>query len=306
MTLSGSSTQTRRRELRDLLEPLPEAAGPVDVISAVEERRDAYRLERLVLDLNGIEPVPALFVKPLDAEGRLPTVLYHHAHGENFVLGKDELVDGRGALEDPPYAEALTGAGYAALCIDMWGFGERFRRTETSLFKEMLWRGKSLWGFRVFDALRSVDYLERRTDVDPDRLGTMGISMGSTMAWWLAALDERVDVCIDLCCLTEFEALIATEALDYHGVYYYVPNLLSHFTTAEINALIAPRPHLSLAGLQDALTPRDGLVRIDEELQLVYASLGAAGAWRLSCHDTGHGETPEMRAEVMSYLEARL
>jgi pimeloyl-ACP methyl ester carboxylesterase len=280
--------------------------GPVAELSVTQERRAGYHLERLVLDLNGVEPVPALFVKPVDSQGRLPTILYHHAHGEDFARGKGELISGRGALADPPYADALTRRGYAALCIDMWGFGERFRRTETSLFKEMLWRGKSLWGFRVFDALRSIDYLESRADVNLDRLATMGISMGSTMAWWVAALDERVNVCIDLCCLTEFDALIETDALDCHGVYYYVPNLLSHFTTAEINALIAPRPHLSLAGLDDALTPKEGLDRIDEELRLVYASLGAADAWHLSRYDTGHGETAEMRAEVMSYLEARL
>ena len=276
------------------------------MISAVEEERDAYAVERLVLDLNGLEPVPALFVRPLDADHPMPTVLYHHAHGDNFQLGKEELLDGRGALYDPPFAEALTDSGYAALCIDMWGFGERYSRTETALFKEMLWRGQTLWGMRVFDGLRAVDYLESRADVDPRRLATMGISMGSTMAWWLAALDERLKVCIDLCCLTEFEALIESEGLDYHGVYYYVPDLLSHFTTAGINALIAPRAHLSLAGLEDPLTPKEGLARIDEELRQIYASLGAGNAWRLSCYDTGHNETAAMRTEIMSFLEARL
>ena len=82
--------------------------------------------------------------------------------------------------------------------------------------------------------------------------------MGSTMAWWLAALDERVKVCVDLCCLTDFAALIETRGLDGHGIYYYVPRLLKHFTTAEINALIAPRPHLALAGNYDRLTPSPG------------------------------------------------
>src|SRR5690349_17068821 len=94
-TVRDAGADVRRRELRELLEPLPEASGPVGELSVSTERRDAYHLERLVLDLNGLEPVPALFVKPLDSEGRLPTVLYHHAHGENFVLGKDELTDGR-------------------------------------------------------------------------------------------------------------------------------------------------------------------------------------------------------------------
>ena len=91
--------------------------------------------------------------------------------------------------------------------------------------------------------------------------------MGSTMAWWLAALDERVKVTVDLCCLTDFQTLIAKKNLSAHGVYYFVPGLLKHFTTAQINALIAPRAHLGLAGLQDKLTPVEGLDLIDAELK---------------------------------------
>ena len=49
------------------------------------------------------------------------------------------------------------------------------------------------------------------------------MSMGSTMAWWLAALDERVKVTVDICCLTDFQALIAQKDLSAHGIYYYVP-----------------------------------------------------------------------------------
>src|SRR5437660_12692244 len=102
--------------------------------------------------------------------------------------------------------------------------------------------------------------------------------MGSTMAWWHAALDERVAACVDICCLTDYQALIETKGLDGHGIYYYVPSLLKHFTTAQINALIAPRPHLSLAGNRDPLTPPQGLDRIDAELKKVYAAENAPEA----------------------------
>src|SRR5439155_5296405 len=117
------------------------------------------------------------------------------------------------------------------------------------------------------------------------RVATLGLSMGSTMAWWVAALDERVKVTIDLCCLTEFRALLDTRGLDGHGIYYYVPGLLKHFGTAEINALIAPRPHLSLAGNFDRLTPPVGLDRVDAALRAVYAEHGAADAWKLLRYD---------------------
>jgi hypothetical protein len=167
----------------------------------------------------------------------------------------------------------------------------------------MLWRGRVMWGMMVFDSVRALDYLVGRDDVVSDRVATMGLSMGSTMAWWLAALDERVRVVVDLCCLTEYEDLIAIGGLGEHGVYYYVPDLLNHFTCAEINALIVPRPHLGIAGEYDRLTPVTGLDKIDAHLRQVYADTGAPDAWRLSRYQCGHMETAAMRAEVLEWLE---
>lgn len=293
----------RRRTLYGLLGDLPDRSSPVKAVKISEEVRETYVLEKLVLDLNGVETVPAYFVRPLDARGRLPVVLYNHAHGGDYVLGKDELLVGRSALQRPPYAEALTARGYGALAIDTWVFGERRGRTESEVFKHMLWHGQVLWGMMVYDSLRAIDYLLTRDDVDPSRLATLGLSMGSTMGWWVAALDERVKVCIDLCCLTDFQALIETRGLDGHGIYYYVPGLLKHFSAADINALIAPRPHLSLDGNFDRLTPPAGLDRIDAALKKVYAELGVPEAWQLRRYDIGHFETAAMRAEVLAFLE---
>jgi dienelactone hydrolase len=301
--MAAEQPAARRRNLLDLLGDRPDRARPVGAQLVGEEVRDGYILERLVLDLNGIEAVPAYFVRPREAAGRLPVVLYNHAHGGDYVLGKDEALNGRGALQSPPYAEALASRGYGVLAIDHWCFGERRGRTESETFKEMLWRGRVLWGMMVFDNLRAIDYLATRADVDPGRLATLGLSLGSTMAWWTAALDERIAVCVDLCCLTDFQALIETRGLDGHGIYYYVPGLLKHFGTAEINALIAPRPHLSLAGVYDRLTPPAGLDRIDAALRQVYADLGAPDAWRLERYGVGHVETAAMRAEALNFLD---
>jgi dienelactone hydrolase len=294
--------EARRRELYGLLGELPDRARPVKAQKVGEVPRDGYILETLMLDLNGIEPVPAFFARPNGATGRLPTVIYNHAHGGEYHIGKDELIKPRAGIQSP-YAEQLTRIGCNALCIDCWNFGERRGRKEPDVFKEMLWKGQVLWGMMVYDTIRAVDYVTGRPDVDPARLGTLGLSMGSTMAWWLAALDTRIKVCVDICCLTDFHALIESRGLDGHGIYYFVPSLLKHFTTAQINALIAPRAHLALAGNHDPLTPPAGLDRIDRELREVYAAEGAAEAWKLSRYDIGHFETAAMRAEVVAFLK---
>lgn len=288
-----------REKLYSLLGDLPPRDRAISAELVSEEDRGVYVLELLTLDLNGIEPVPAYFAKP-KGNSKRATILYHHAHGGKYAIGKNELISQRGEL--PSYADDLTALGYNVLCIDMWNFGGRSGRTESSLFKEMLWKGQVLWGMMVYDSIRSVDYLHSRSDVDAERIGTIGMSLGSTMAWWLAALDERVKVCVDICCLTDFDALIEANGLDGHGIYYYVPSLLKEWTTGKINALIAPRPHLALAGDLDKLAPVKGLERIDAELKQAYAEAGAPEAWKLSRYPVGHEETEGMRAEALEWF----
>ncbi len=306
-TRAAGSTPVRSRGLLyQLLGDLPPRHRRATARSLSTEERPGYLLEKLELDLNGLEPVPAWFVRPKEAKGRMPAVLYNHAHGGEYKLGKEELIRGRKQLQSPPYADALTGQGYCVLCIDTWVFGERATRTELDVFKQMLWEGRVLWGMMVYDSLRAIDYLVSRPEVDPARIATLGLSMGSTMAWWVAALDERVKVTVDLCCLTDFQALMETGNLKGHGIYYYVPSLLKHFTTAQINALIAPRAHLSLAGTLDALTPVAGLDRIDAELKRVYAAAGRPDNWKLLRYPVGHQETAEGRREILAFLNGKL
>jgi pimeloyl-ACP methyl ester carboxylesterase len=236
----------------------------------------------------------------------VPAVLYNHAHGGDYALGKEELLVGRKELWSQPYAADLVRRGFAVLTIDHWNFGERRGRTESEHFKELLWKGKVLWGLMVYDSLRAVDFLASRPEVNPRRIATIGMSMGSTMAWWLAALTEKVRVVVDICCLTDFHALIDRRGLDGHGVYYFVPGLLKYFTTARIQALICPRPHLSLAGNFDPLTPPEGLDRIDRQMRQIYGAARASRNWRLVRYNSGHVETAAMRAEALAFLDEHL
>ncbi len=298
-----ATAAARRRELYGLLGDLPDRKRPIGGKKRSEQERDGYILETWDLDLNGIETVPAYVARPRTVTGRVPGVLFDHSHGGGYKIGKQEFIEGRSYLQPTPYAKELTDLGCVALCIDSWIFGERSHTTEADMFKAMLWRGQVLWGMMVYDHLRALDFLLSRPDVDPQRIATLGMSMGSTMAWWLGALDERIKVTVDINCLTDFQSLLARKALSLHGVYYFVPGLLNHFTTAQINALIAPRAHLGLAGLRDKLTPVEGLDLIDRELQQVYAKLGHPERWKLLRYDVEHQETAEGRQEIIAFLK---
>ena len=305
-SLAVASEAGRAKELYGLLGKLPPRDRKVSAQLVSTEDRGTYTLEKLVLDLNGIEPAPAYFARPKGKTGRLPTVLFNHSHGGGYKIGKTEFIEGREYLNNPPYAEFLTSLGYNALCFDAWIFGERAKQTELETFKNMLWHGQVLWGMMVYDSLKAVDYLLTRPDVDTKRLGTVGMSMGSSTAQWAGALDPRLKVVVDICCLTDWHTLVEVDGLKSHGIYYYVPDLLNHFTTAQMNALIAPRAHLALAGNQDQLTPAAGLDKIDAELKKVYAAAGHPENWKLLRYDGGHLENPQMREEIRKWFVDKL
>jgi len=304
--LSPLDPAPRRALLRSLLGELPERRGPVGASLRGREEREGYLLESWVLDLNGLEPVPALLVRPPRARGPAPALLFNHSHGGGYEIGKRELIEGRSYLQPEPYAQALAREGWVVLCIDHWCFGERAHETELETFKAMLWQGRVLWGMMVHDSLRALDWLASSADVDPRRLGTLGMSMGSTMAQWVAALDERVRVTVDICCLTDWHTLLAARGLAGHGIYYFVPGLLRHFSASALNALVAPRAHLALAGVRDPLTPAAGLDTIERDLDRVYAEAGHPGRWKLVRYDAGHEETSEGREEALAFLRREL
>lgn len=295
-----------REKLYSLMGELPAADLPISARTVAIDENEDFIIESLVLALNGIEEVPAYFTRPKNAKGPLPVMLFSHSHGGLYRMGKSELLTPAHYGYPVCYAKAMAERGIACLAIDHWCFGERFGRTETATFKSMLWRGQVMWGMMVYDSLRAVDYLVSRDDVDSTRIGATGISMGSTMSVWVAALDTRIKTCVDLCCLTDFDEFEREGSLDAHGIYYYVPSLLNHFSMADINALIAPRPHFATAGVYDRLTPVVGLEKIEKVLNKVYADMGAAGGFVMKTYPCGHLETRAMREDVLAFIEATL
>lgn len=284
---------------------LPQS-GPAEARLVRRSEHDGYRLESLMLNLNGIEDVPAYVALPAEASGPYPIVLFNHSHGGLYDQGKRELVLSSAYLQPESFARTLTGLGYAVGCIDMWCFGERSGRTESETFKEMLWNGQVMWGMMLHDNLKFLDYLCGRADTDASRIATAGMSMGGLMAWWSAALDERIGVTVDLCGQVEARALIERRGLDHHGFYSYVPGLLKHFTTLDIQKRIVPRSRISLTGKHDRLCPPEGVRRLDEGLCAVYAEAGYPDRWRSVTTSGGHAETLEMREMWLAFLQENL
>ena len=108
--------QKRRKLLWSLLGDLPINHRPQAPKLIRREKGQGYSLEYLELDLNGIEPVPALLLIPDKRQNPAPGLLYIHWHGGTYPTGKDELLTGRKVL--PAYAPVVAEKGIVTLAID--------------------------------------------------------------------------------------------------------------------------------------------------------------------------------------------
>ncbi|HZY50461.1 MAG TPA: hypothetical protein VFE64_11855 [Devosia sp.] len=289
--------------------PSPEALAaylqlvepPIHLLSSQQEVQEGYVVERLTFDTGTGTPVRGLLTRPV-AEGRFPAILYAHSHGDRYDVGAAELLEGREYLLGP-WGPELARRGYVALSIDMPTFGSQSVQTESSAAKALIWYGRSLIGRMLEQQMAALTYLGSRADVDGGRIGGFGISLGSTLSYWQAAVDGRLKAIAHLCCFADYATLVELGAHDHHGVYLLVPGMLNEISTGAIAGLVAPRPQLICVGRLDELTPPLSVERALRETEAMYAARGAAGALGFY-EDPGaaHQETLEMRSRVLAHF----
>ncbi|MBM3882443.1 MAG: dienelactone hydrolase [Verrucomicrobia bacterium] len=305
-----------RAQLEALLGRLPaRPAAPAVRILSREDCGD-YLIEKFQFDNGAGATVPGYLIWPARVTERVPAILYCHWHGGEYDKGKIELFNAAHTPEQP--GPVLAKRGYAVLAIDAYGFGERNGQGpggpeekgsagELTASKFNLWLGRTLWGMILRDDLMALDYLASRPEVDPERIGVTGISMGATRTWWLLALDDRLRSGVAVACLTRYQQLIAQEGLRSHGIYYFVPGMLNHFDTEAVLSLIAPRPVLLMNGDQDAGSPVEGIRALEQRVRPVYALYGAEANFRSEVYPgVGHVYLPEMWQQTLAWLDRHL
>lgn len=263
------------------------------------ESRDlgGMRVQQLTFAASHGETIPALFLPPTRRDS--PAVLYCHAHGARYDIGLRELWEGRPALSAPWLAD-LAAMGAAVLCLEMPCFGARTSE-EGALSKALLWRGRTLYGQMIAELWAGMDWLTAHPMIDARRIGTMGISMGGTHAWWLAALDPRYACAVSLCALSDLDALIDMGLHDRHGPYMTVPGLLAHCRTGQLAALAAPTALFVGLGLKDWSSPPEAVERLRTDLDPAYHAATQALEYHID-PESGHAETPAMRAAAQAFL----
>jgi dienelactone hydrolase len=301
-----------RATLLKLLGEMPARPDPAKVKVLSREDQGDYVLERFEFH-NGVDMVvPGILLVPKNRKGPAPAVVGLHGHGSS----KESIcTDARSSqligplLAKKGYVVAAIGGYFAPGRLGKGPGGKRENAAaqEASLFKLCLWQGRTLWGMMLRDEQCLIDYLQTRPEIDKDRIGVTGMSMGCTRGWWLAAIDDRVRAVVGVACFTRYTELIAHGNLRMHGIYYFVPGVLTQFDTEAIYALAAPRPMLMLSGDQDGGAPTDGVVTLEKKLGAVYKLHGKAEHFRSVVYkNTGHEYLPEMKEEMAAWFERHL
>jgi dienelactone hydrolase len=304
-----------RQTLVTLMGDLPPRPDPAKVRVLSREDRGEFILEKFEFHNGADSIVPGYLMlpkSPAGPGGRRPCIVAMHEHGGS----KDSVCLNPNARDY--VGLPLIRKGYIVAAIDSYFNGERIGQgpggaaedkaaQELQFSKINLWLGRSLWGMQVRDEQCLLDYLVTRPEIDPGKIGGTGMSMGATRSWWLAAVDDRIKAIVGVVCFTHYEEIIAHGYMKAHGIYYFVPGLLQHFDTEAIHALIAPRPHLELAGDQDPGSPLDGMEVLEQKLGQLYRLYGQPDnfhsvVWR----NTGHEYLPEMRDRMVAWFEAHL
>ncbi len=302
-----------RETLMLLLGEIPTRPQNLKIKTLLREERNGYIFEKFLID-NGVDSwIPGYLAIPAGAKGKVPVILGMHGHSSS----KDNIFGFDSNTAQDVLALFISN-GYAVMAIDSYFNGDR-RGTgpsgetetqqngsdqESSLFKINLWFGRSLWGMQLRDEQIAIDYLVSRKEIDCERIGVEGMSMGSTRAWWLAALDERVKAVTGIACFTRYRELIEQRQLSAHGIYYFVPGMLNHFDTEAVMGLIAPRPFLVLTGDSDQGSPLSGIRTLENKLQSVYLLYEKEENFRSIVYkNTGHVFTDEMKLEMLNWFE---
>lgn len=204
--------------------------------------------------------------------------------------------------------------GVACFCYDPVGQGERrhffeadgkITFTGTTQEHNLMGVGSTLLGtsvarYMIWDGMRAIDYLQGRPDIDPKRIGAMGISGGGTMSAYLAALDERVAAAAPGCYLTGFRRLLETIGPQdaEQNLFGQIAVGLDH---GDFVMMRAPKPTLIMAATRDYFDI-DGAWHLFRQSKRLYTRLGMAERVDLIEPDEPHGFPTEMRVGATRWM----
>jgi dienelactone hydrolase len=286
-----------RAKLTELVGGFPRERSPLHPQTLEVRAFPGYRREKFVFESRPGMSVLGYLLTPAKAQPPLATVICVPGHGRGVddIVGIDS--QGRDRTDKAEYqhdfAIQAVEHGMAAVAIEPLAFG--CRRDAVTIKRgagvsacqpaagAALLFGETMIAWRVYDVMRTIDWIETRQELDPRRVGCMGISGGGTCTLFSAALEPRIRAAMVSGYLNTFRDSIMSVS---HCIDNYVPGILNWAESYDVAGLIAPRPLFAESGDRDELFPIAASRASFARVKKVYEVFGAEG---LIEHEVFHG-----------------
>jgi dienelactone hydrolase len=238
-----------------------------------------------------------------------------------------------GNYDGRPTATALVRRGYVVISIDAFMFGERralldvdlkygydrskyskedvqylnqkCRGKEDTIVNSLTFAGLTWPGIVFWDDIRTVDYLSSRPEVDPKRIGCVGISMGGYRSFYLAGLDERIAAACVVGFMSTVKPMIQAH-VDTHSNVHFLPGVHQYLDWPDIASMMAPKPLLVQQCSQDRLFTLGGMKESVEKIAAAYAKAGVKDRFSGRFYDAPHIFNKAMQDEAFDWFDKQL
>lgn len=295
------------RRLVDLLGGFPLERPPLQATVLASKDETDYRWEKVAFQSEPDLYVPCYVLIPHRSSPPYRPVIALHGHGSGgaaHVVGLIVDEANRAAEEvhirkhNYDYGRQLAQHGFMVFVPEQRGFGERMEAGPDMVQGDPMWLsscralvfnaillGKTAIGLRVWDVMRTLDYIRSRPEATVSGVGCLGLSGGGTTTLFAAALDPRITVAVVSGYFNTFRASIMARR---HCECNYIPRILQYAEMSDIAGLIAPRPLLVESGTEDDDFPVEGARSAYRELQRIYEALNAPERLDIDVFPGGH------------------
>lgn len=274
-----------RRKLNELMGDFPAVGGDVPCRTFETVRRDGWSRTRLELETQPGLLANGYYLVPDHCPPKSPAVLCIPGHG----YGVDDIVgiDAKGKERTTKvnyqfdYALQCVERGFPVLALELMAFGKR--RDPQSIKNDpqgtachgpstqALVLGRTITGYRVHDCRRGIDWLSRQPEVDPKRIGMLGISGGGLVTFFTAAVETRIRCAYVSGYLNTFRDSIYAM---FHCVDNFIPGILNWFEMSDLAGMVAPRRAFFEGGTRDPIFPIRAFREAKKEVQAIYKAFG--------------------------------
>jgi len=265
-------------------------------------------LDDLVVEKIHFQSSPGLYVtanlyRPKQIDKPLPAILYVCGHGQV----KDNGVSLGNKTHYQHHPAWFARQGYVAMAIDTIQLGE-IEGIHHGLYRFNRWdwpsRGYTPAGVETWNAIRAVDYLVTRPEVDASRIGITGRSGGGAYSWYAAAIDPRIQVAVPVAGVTDLRDHIVDQIVRGHCDCMFFNNRYGwDYTT--LCAMVHPRALLIGNTDEDPIFPLRGVFRVQQQLRTLYA-LESKNNLGIQWTTGGHEDTQELQLGCFVWFDRHL